>query len=445
MVIMENNENKRISLLAEESDQQTNNLMTGDEKQKFEKFKKPIIYLVMGIVFLGCLYLIFKPSSSKKEKNESGLNDAVPQASEIGMESDKQKAYEQAMMDEKNQQKRNMLTNLSDYWNSDSTDHVNNSASDISENKATDRLERSYQSESPALNSYKNAQATLGAFYNNDENYESKELRKEIAGLKKQLNERDANPAPLTVNDQLQLMEKSYQMASKYLPTNGGAQKTADSAAVRNIAVQKASFIAFSPTRSNVVSALYREPTDKEFLENINGERNRGFYTVGVTEKASRVKNSIRACIHENTTIISDGTVKIRLLEAAKTPDITIPSGAIISAVAKFNNSRLELKVSFIEESGNIFPVDISIYDLDGQPGLSVPYSSEMSAVNEIAANMSQSSGTSIMMSRSAGQQIAGDLSRGVVQGISGYFSKKVRTPKVTLKAGHQIFLVSKK
>jgi len=57
---------------------------------------------------------------------------------------------------------------------------------------------------------------------------------------------------------------------------------------------------------------------------------------------------------------------------------------------------------------------------------------------------MSQQSGTSLMLTQSAGQQVAADLSRGVVQGISGYFSKKVRTPKVTLKAGHQVFLVSK-
>jgi hypothetical protein len=43
-------------------------------------------------------------------------------------------------------------------------------------------------------------------------------------------------------------------------------------------------------------------------------------------------------------------------------------------------------------------------------------------------------------MNASTGQQVAADLSRGVVQGISGYFAKKVRTPKVTLKAGHQVF-----
>ena len=58
---------------------------------------------------------------------------------------------------------------------------------------------------------------------------------------------------------------------------------------------------------------------------------------------------------------------------------------------------------------------------------------------------MSQTGGTSLMLTQNAGQQIAADLSRGVVQGISGYFSKKVRTPKVSLKAGHQVFLVSKK
>ena len=109
--------------------------------------------------------------------------------------------------------------------------------------------------------------------------------------------------------------------------------------------------------------------------------------------------------------------------------------------------SLLGLKSSnfTIELEGNIIPVDITIYDLDGQQGLYVPYSPEMNALTEMAGNMSQQSGTSLMLTQNAGQQVAADLSRGVVQGISGYFAKKVRTPKVTLKAGHQVFLVSKK
>ena len=105
----------------------------------------------------------------------------------------------------------------------------------------------------------------------------------------------------------------------------------------------------------------------------------------------------------------------------------------------------MQLKVTSIELDGNIIPVDITTYDLDGQQGLNVPYSPEMNALTEMAGNMSQTGGTSVMLTQNAGQQVAADLSRGVVQGISGYFAKKVRTPKVTLKAGYQVFLVSKK
>ncbi len=443
---MENNDSKRVSLLVEESDQKTDEITNAIDKSKLDKFKKPLIYFLMIAVFVGCLYLIFKPAA-KVENKDKGLNGAVPQATEIGMQSDKQKAYEQAMIDEKNLEKKNMLTSLSDYWNNDSSAQTIDEGSGLNVNPSNNSTGKNYQPENTALNSYRNAQATLGSFYSGNDNYESRELQKEIAGLKQQLNERDANPVPLGINDQLQLMEKSYQMAARYLPNNAIENKKTDTSFKSNNTVpkQKESFIAFSPTRNRVVSALYREQSDKEFLENVNGERNRGFNTVGISEQISKTKNSIRGLIHETVTIINDGAVKIRLLEAAQTPEFFIPAGTILSASAKFNNGRLQLKVSSIETEGNIFPVDINIYDIDGQLGLTVPYSPEMNALSEIAANMSQSSGTSIMMSRSAGQQIAGDLSRGVVQGVSGYFSKKVRTVKVLLKAGHQVLLVSKK
>lgn len=83
------------------------------------------------------------------------------------------------------------------------------------------------------------------------------------------------------------------------------------------------------------------------------------------------------------------------------------------------------LKISSIEHQGSISPVDIDIYDNDGQIGLYIPYSPEQNAVKDIAANMSQNSGTNIMMTQSAGQQVASDLSRGLIQGISGYFQKR--------------------
>lgn len=437
----ENNNKIRFLFGKKETENEIDATQEGAQN-KIDKLKKPIIFALMGVVFLGCMYLIFKPSSDKKTVEDIGLNDAVPQASDAGLQSDKQKAYEQEMLEQKMQEKRNSLLSLSDYWSEDST-------ADPEAEQPDEVYEDGYgygggtrRNSNPALNSYRNAQSTLTSFYDNSD-YETQELRKQIEELKEQLAEKDVPPVT-TVEDQLALMEKSYEMASRYLPQTPAQPNSTDTMVSAKGASQKEHFVAFTPVRKNTVSALYRELTDSAFLANWNETRNRGFYTAGVSQQVIPPKNSIKAVVQETQVVTGESGVRLRLLETAQTPVRSIPAGTVLTANAKFQGGRLQLKVTSIEYEGNIIPVDITVYDLDGQQGLYVPYSPEMNALSEIASNMSQTSGTSIMMTRSAGQQMAGDLSRGVVQGVSGYFSKKVRTPKVTVKAGHQIFLVSK-
>lgn len=85
----------------------------------------------------------------------------------------------------------------------------------------------------------------------------------------------------------------------------------------------------------------------------------------------------------------------------------------------------------------------LEVYDADGQQGILVPNSLEYDAVREIAAGMSGSMGSSISISTDAGAQIASELGKGVIQGVSQYITKKMRTVKVTLKAGHRLLLHS--
>ncbi|MGJ1392103.1 MULTISPECIES: conjugative transposon protein TraM [Chryseobacterium] len=443
---MKENE-KRVSFLVEGEDHNAASNLPDNKKGNKEKLKKPLIFLLMGVVFLGCMYLIFKPSKDKKAVENIGLNDAVPQATGAGMPDDKSKAYEQEMLERKEQEKRNALTTLSDYWNTEDKDVPTNEQ--LPEDEESDGFggggRNSGRNSNPALNSYRNMQSTLGSFYQ-DNNSETMELRKQVDELKAKLSEKDVPPVA-TVDDQLKLMEKSYEMAAKYLPQNSntGNAAPANDATTGAGANQKEQFVSFTPTRKNIVSALYREPSDSAFAADWSQTKNRGFYTAGSIEQAVQPKNSIKACVHEAQTVVGETGVRLRLLEPAKTPQRTIPKGTIVTANAKFQNGRLQLKVTSVELEGNIIPVDITIYDLDGQQGLYVPYSPEMNALTEMAGNMSQTGGTSVMLTQNAGQQVAADLSRGVVQGISGYFAKKVRTPKVTLKAGYQVFLVSKK
>ena len=446
---MKENENKKsVVRVTEGSPKETADVLQNGTQNNKEKLKKPLIFGLMAIVFVGCMYLIFKPSEDKKAIENIGLNDAVPQATGAGMPADKGKAYEQEMLEQKEQEKRNALATLSDYWNTE--DKQEPTDEQLPEDEESTGLggggRNSGRNGNPALSSYRNMQSTLGSFYQ-DNNSETMELRRQVDEMKAKLAEKDVPPVA-TVDDQLKLMEKSYEMAAKYLPQNANngnaapANGTATGAAGAN---QKERFVSFTPTRKNTVSALYREPSDSAFAADWSQAKNRGFYTAGATEQVMQPKNSIKACVHEAQTVVGEMGVRLRLLEAAQTPQRTIPKGTIVTANAKFQNGRLQLKVTSIELDGNIIPVDITTYDLDGQQGLNVPYSPEMNALTEMAGNMSQTGGTSVMLTQNAGQQVAADLSRGVVQGISGYFAKKVRTPKVTLKAGYQVFLVSKK
>ncbi|OJW33963.1 MAG: conjugative transposon protein TraM [Sphingobacteriales bacterium 46-32] len=446
---MKENENKRsVVRVTEGNPNETADVLQDGTQNKADKLKKPLIFLLMGVVFLGCMYLIFKPSKDKKAVESIGLNDAVPEATGAGLPANKSKAYEQEMLERKEQEKRNALVTLSDYWNAEDKEEPTDEQfpEDEESNSFGGGSRNSGRNGNHGLNSYRNMQSTLGSFYQ-DNNSETMELRKQLDKLKEKLAEKDV-PKSVTVDDQLALMEKSYQMAAKYLPTGTNqaeAPPGKDASTTTSASNQKEHFVAFAPTRKNTVSALYREPTDSAFLADWSQNKNRGFYTAGSTEQVVRPKNSIKASVHETQTVIGETGVRLRLLEPAQTPNRTIPQGTVVTANGKFQGGRLQLKITSIELEGNIIPVDITIYDLDGQQGLYVPYSPEMNALTEMAGNMSQTSGTSIMLTQNAGQQVAADLSRGVIQGISGYFAKKVRTPKVTLKAGHQVFLVSKK
>ena len=85
--------------------------------------------------------------------------------------------------------------------------------------------------------------------------------------------------------------------------------------------------------------------------------------------------------------------------------------------------------------------MELSVYDTDGQAGIFIPGSMERSAAKEIVAGMGTSAGSSMNISTDAGAQLAADLGKGLIQGASQYFSKKIRSVKVHLKAGYKVLI----
>lgn len=441
-----NNENRnQIRLTEGNSDRMANEEQSLSNLQRFEKFKKPLIYFLMAVVCAGCLYLIFKPKEKNLLIEDIGFNSAVPQAADDKLQSDKQKAYEQQLLEQKNEEKRNTLNSLSDYWND--VQATNLSAGQSTQFNSTDKPGMLTNGDQNALNSYRSAQQTLGNFYSRDDQ-EVSNLKKEISRLKNESLQNNSTPKGSGINEQLELMEKSYQLAAKYLPSsphqNGNIRETkpSDTSVKSEPTEPKVKINSVKHLHKSVVSALYREPGDSTFLASLS--KNNFIGIQGNQDNNQITQNSIRAVIHETQLVTAESFISLRLSEPMLLGRTLIPEGTLLKASCKFQSGRLQMKISSVEYRGSIQPVDISIYDNDGQLGLHIPYTPEQNALNNIVANMSQSSGTNIMMTQSAGQQIASDLTRGVVQGVSGYFQRKVRMPKVTVKAGHQILLVAK-
>ena len=262
------------------------------------------------------------------------------------------------------------------------------------------------------------------------------------------------------MEEQLYLMEKSYEMAAKYLPQGtvgkigeiekigevGETGKHISPASTTSPVFGKTSVVPVSGVREQVVSALPQPISDAEFVATYSQERNMGFYSPE-TGGQSVVKNTIRACIHDDQTV-SDGletqrNVRIRLTEPMSAGGTVIPAHTILTGQARIGE-RLDVTITSIEYQGRIYATDIFVYDVDGQRGIAIPPSLEANAMREVAAGTGASMGTSITFSQSAGQQIAADVGKGVIQGTSQYISKKMRVVKIHLKAGHQVFLLPK-
>ena len=247
------------------------------------------------------------------------------------------------------------------------------------------------------------------------------------------------------MDEQIALLEKSYELSAKYMPGGQGnghqpAETVADVDRPMSVRDGTPAAVHVENVRQNVVSSLTGGMSDTEFIAGYAGERNYGFHTA-VGSAAEMERNTISACIHSDQTVTDGQAVRLRLLEAMKVPDMVIPRNTVITGAARVQGERLGIELTSIEYGGTIIPVELSVFDSDGQEGIFIPGSMELDAVKEIVANMGGSLGSSINISTNAGAQLASDLGRSVIQGTSQYVSKKMRTVKVHLKAGYKVML----
>ena len=391
-----------------------------DPSAEFERQRKRKVLLfaaILGCIFLVAMWLIFRPAPVKPQEGAAGINTSVPDGKAQATVGDKRKAAEQLRSEE--QQQKRMMT-LGD-----------NSFSLLDDGlKPT---EEPAPADDPALRAAEANRAmqrqVQGFYAAPQRNTEVEALKEQVAALQSQLDAERQQPDPL------ELAEEQYKLARKYL---GGGTAVGEEAVEQAKQRKDSRLSVMRPVREGEVEASTLD-TRADFTV----ERNLGFLTAagGVAHADTP---TVRACVASTQVIRAGSTVQLRLLEAVRIDDTVIPRNTPLYGLATISGMRLQVTVSSVEYGGRIFAVEAVAYDMDGQPGLNIPNSRERTALKEALASVGQTAGTSVNVTRSAGQQVLSELARGGLQASSQYVAGKLREVKITLKANHQLLLISK-
>lgn len=414
-----------------------------------EQIKKILVYGGMVMLCLVSFYFIFKPSKEQvqAEQQKVGFNAELPDPRGAGIEADKIAAYELEDMRVKQEQKMRTLEDFTAMTTDDEEEEV---VEIPEEPRYTGGSSSSYRggsssrsnSFSTSTSAYNDINATLGSFYEQPrEDPEKEALKAELEELKQSMAQQQ-NSQP-TYADQVALLEKSYELAAKYMP--GNAASTSKDAAEEVETTTRSGKAKAQPVGHvtiPVVSALAQPVSDSVMIARMAQSVGGGFHTAVGEAPQQTARNTIKACVHGDQTITSGQSVRLRLLEAMRVGKYVLPRNTLITGEGSIKGERLDIEILQVEHNGTIIPVELTVHDNDGQAGIFIPGSMEASAAKEMAANLGQNLGTSISITnQSAGDQLLSEVGRGAIQGVSQYISKKMREEKVHLKSGYTLML----
>lgn len=372
------------------------------ERQKMMKYVIVMPAAILcGIVIL---WLLYSSLNGDEPKTGNAFNTEIPDGENDGIKS-KAEEYAAAEVAKEKEQRQVAIANL-DTLSSQSPDTVVQSSA----------IETSAQT-------YQEVQASLDDFFVPEPTQSV-----EVAELQARIDELEAQNAMAQQTqqpDQMEMLERSYQLAAQYMGNGNGSNYQAPQQQDNEKGKRNVQPVA--QVSRNVVSSL-------------GSSSNRSFNT-SVGTKSVTAKNTIAAVVAGNQSVIDGESVKLRTTEPMWIGNRLIPRNTTITGSGRVQGERLEIEITSIECEGSIYDVELQVFDSDGQEGINIPQSMESDALHEIGANMGSTMGSSINISTNTGAQIASDVGRGLINGVSQYLTKKMRTVKVHLKAGYRVML----
>jgi hypothetical protein len=149
---------------------------------------------------------------------------------------------------------------------------------------------------------------------------------------------------------------------------------------------------------------------------------------------------NIPVMIDEQITGRLGSRMRMRLLADIRAGKLLIKKGTtLFGNISSFSAQRIGISVSSVLLGGEILPLNLEAYDLDGMKGIYVPSSAFRDLGREIGSSSSQ--GLTIDGAMGENKQLMSVMGR-VFQSASGAFTRLVRQNKAKIKYGTLLYLV---
>lgn len=188
----------------------------------------------------------------------------------------------------------------------------------------------------------------------------------------------------------------------------------------------------------NITSLQASIQNDRSVLS--NSLKQNSFYSLEEDLISDEMQNSVEAVIHETQTIVDGATIKLRLNSDVFIEGVSIPKNSFLFGIASLKGERLNVKINNIKYKNSLFPVELSVYDMDGIVGIYIPGAINRDVAKASADRSIQTLGVA-SLDDSWGAQAAGMG----IEAAKSLLSKKVKLIKVVVKAGYQVLLYDEK
>jgi conjugative transposon TraM protein len=149
----------------------------------------------------------------------------------------------------------------------------------------------------------------------------------------------------------------------------------------------------------------------------------------------------IKAVIDENNKGFLGSRIRFRLLEDIFVGNKKISKGSILyGQISGFSMQRVNLNIVSVFTKGEIYPVNLFIYDVDGMKGLYVPQSVFRDMMREMGSNSVQ--GTQMDM---GGKGFFSSIGSSLFTSTSKSIANLIKENKAKLKYNSYVFLIDEK